>query len=587
MKHVFVPSHPRVGYVVAVTLLLFGCAGRAQFIPQDGAAYDEAGSLIFADGGGVHHDGGDDVHHDGGDGVTGDGPTRDRPDSSSLRDTQADGPAADMPSPLPSGAVFISPSGSDRNPGTQERPWKTWSHALSKLGPGDTLVALAGVYGVSTATGALQVNCSAGGTTCAGGPCLNGTSSAPITVMSYPERGAFLQGEVGAADRLIYLKDCSHWILAGLRVEGVDDADAGGYAVVQVRDCDNVTLKRMLGARANRYFNSSVFAIEYSTNVLVEECEAYDFHRAAVSLYRASEITVRRNYFNARLRPNLSGGHVSYCYSPGIDANSRGVYMFGASKSTIENNVAEELCVGFSISPSGAMGDDNKIAGNMVLGTFRTGYSLSSDCNDASPCTDPARIAERNHYLDNVATGGVMGYYFRGAIGTQLEHASAINYSGAGYRFDEVPENAGLASTVAISTALAVTSTGEEGFVVIAQKTWSLRDCNAYGNQTSDYRTSGPVGASYDPQLGGCLVYIPAGTPGKAAVADGSDVGANIVFRTEDGTLTGEKLWDASTGAFPCGVPVPGLSDDTGFPDSACVNVHHRLHVGTSGCPIP
>ncbi|MBW2732102.1 MAG: hypothetical protein JRH20_06880, partial [Deltaproteobacteria bacterium] len=303
--------------------------------------------------------------------------------------------------------------------------------------------------------------------------------------------------------------------------------------------------------------------------------------------YRSSEITVRRNYFNARLRPNLSDGHLSYCYSPGIDANSRGVYIFGASNSIVENNVAEELCVGFSINPSGGNGDDNRIVGNMVVGTFRSGYSLNSDCNDASPCTDPARIVERNHFLDNVAAGGVKGYYFRGGVDTRLEHGSSINYSGAGYRFDEVPENAGLASTVAISTTLAVTATGDEGFVVIDQKTWSLDDCNTHGNEVIDYRTGGFVGANYDPQLGGCLVYIPPGTPGKAAVADGSDVGANIIYRTEDGALTGTKLWDATTGAFPCGAVVPGVNDDAGFLDSACVNVHRRLHVGTSGCPIP
>ncbi|MBW2736585.1 MAG: right-handed parallel beta-helix repeat-containing protein, partial [Deltaproteobacteria bacterium] len=234
-----------------------------------------------------------------------------------------DGPTeVDVAPSFPSNSVFISPAGSDANAGTQDAPWRTWSFALSQLGPGGTLVALSGVYAASTGTGPLHVNCDASGTNCAGGPCLNGTSSDPITVMSYPERAAFLQGEVGAADRLIYLKDCSHWSLAGLRVEGVDDANAIGDAVVQVRDCDNVTFKRMLGARANRYFNSSVFAIDYSTNVLVQECEAYDFHRAAISLYRSSEITVRRNYFNARLRPNLSDGHLSYCYSPGIDANS-------------------------------------------------------------------------------------------------------------------------------------------------------------------------------------------------------------------------------------------------------------------------
>ncbi|MBW2736667.1 MAG: hypothetical protein JRH20_30125, partial [Deltaproteobacteria bacterium] len=50
----------------------------------------------------------------------------------------------DLTSPFPINAVFISPSGSDTNAGTQTQPWKTWSFALSQLGPGDTLVALSG-----------------------------------------------------------------------------------------------------------------------------------------------------------------------------------------------------------------------------------------------------------------------------------------------------------------------------------------------------------------------------------------------------------------------------------------------------------
>ncbi|MBW2736584.1 MAG: right-handed parallel beta-helix repeat-containing protein [Deltaproteobacteria bacterium] len=493
----------------------------------------------------------------------------------------------DLTSPFPINAVFISPSGSDTNAGTQIQPWKTWSFALSQLGPGDTLVALSGIYGAASGTGYLRVDCDTGATACAGGPCLNGTSGNPITVMAYPERSALVQGEAGAGAPLIYLDTCSYWNLVGLRAEDVDDSSVSGSSVIKVKTCDQITLRRMLAARPNRYGSHSAFAVDYSTNVLVEECEAYDFHRAGISVYRASELTIRRNYLNARLRQNLSDGHIAVCNSPGIDAISRGIYLFGASHSIIENNVAEEICIGVGVYVSGGNGDDNEIVGNMVLGTFRTGYGLSSDCNDASPCTDPDRIVERDHFTDNLAVGGVWGYYFRGGTDIEVAHASSINYSGVGCRFDEVPENAGLASNVAIATSLAVTSTGNEGFVVIDQSAWSLTDCNAFGNLGTNYRTDGPPGASYDPQLGGCRVYIPMGSPGKGAADDGSDIGATIVFRTEDGALTGEKLWDATTGAFPCGLPVPGLSDDTGFPDSACINVHRRLHVGTSGCPIP
>ena len=183
--------------------------------------------------------------------------------------------------------------------------------------------------------------------------------------------------------------------------------------------------------------------------------------------------------------------------------------------------------------------------------------------------------------------GGTRGYYFRGGVDIRVEHASAINYSLTGYRFDLSPQNVGLASSVRISTALAVTSTGSLGFVVKDQQTWSIDDANAHGNQTANYQTSGAVGGSYAPKLGGCLVYVPAGTPGKGAAADGSDVGATVIFRSQDGKLTNTRLWDAKTGGFPCGATVAGLNDGASTSTTACVNAHNRLHVGTSGCPIP
>src|SRR3989344_9429340 len=43
---------------------------------------------------------------------------------------------------------FISPSGSDSNPGTESQPWKTIERAVSSssLSPGDVVNAMAGSY---------------------------------------------------------------------------------------------------------------------------------------------------------------------------------------------------------------------------------------------------------------------------------------------------------------------------------------------------------------------------------------------------------------------------------------------------------
>jgi hypothetical protein len=93
-----------------------------------------------------------------------------------------------------------------------------------------------------------------------------------------------------------------------------------------------------------------------------------------------------------------------------------------------------------------------------------------------------------------------------------------------------------------------------------------------------------------------CAVYVPGGNGGAnpkidgkssnmaGAGLNGEDIGANIVYRYQDGVLTNQKLWDQTTGQFPCGAIVPGMNDVEG---SSCFDVHKRLNVGVNGCPIP
>jgi hypothetical protein len=64
-------------------------------------------------------------------------------------------------------------------------------------------------------------------------------------------------------------------------------------------------------------------------------------------------------------------------------------------------------------------------------------------------------------------------------------------------------------------------------------------------------------------------------------------VGAHIVNRTENGVLTGQRLWDSATGQFPCGAIVLGVNDGASHPSEVCTSIHQVMHVGFNGCPIP
>src|SRR5580658_3583887 len=56
---------------------------------------------------------------------------------------------------------YISPAGRDANPGTEDRPWRTFDFAVPRLNPGDALILEDGIYSDAT-SGFPNINCSAG-----------------------------------------------------------------------------------------------------------------------------------------------------------------------------------------------------------------------------------------------------------------------------------------------------------------------------------------------------------------------------------------------------------------------------------------
>jgi hypothetical protein len=90
--------------------------------------------------------------------------------------------------------------------------------------------------------------------------------------------------------------------------------------------------------------------------------------------------------------------------------------------------------------------------------------------------------------------------------------------------------------------------------------------------------------SAINPQLGACKVWIPDGSPMKGAADDGDDVGANVLYRYQNGTLTSQRLWDPASGSFPHGALVAGVND---VPGESAFDVHERLNVNTNGCRFP
>jgi hypothetical protein len=74
----------------------------------------------------------------------------------------------------PGSTHYVSVRGSDDNPGSLDRPWRTIAHAVSELGPGDTLFIREGTYLERPELSA------------------SGTADAPITIQSYPGERAVI-----------------------------------------------------------------------------------------------------------------------------------------------------------------------------------------------------------------------------------------------------------------------------------------------------------------------------------------------------------------------------------------------------------
>jgi hypothetical protein len=123
------------------------------------------------------------------------------------------------------------------------------------------------------------------------------------------------------------------------------------------------------------------------------------------------------------------------------------------------------------------------------------------------------------------------------------------------------------------------------GFYLIDQDDFLLNFAWANGNWMNYYPTSSPYYPNVstgDPGLTPNHTFIPEGSPLKRAGQGGNDIGANILYRYVNGTLTGEPLWNPASGAFPCGAIVPGVNDYL-----ACADVHVRLNITASGVTPP
>jgi hypothetical protein len=512
----------------------------------------------------------------------------------------------------PSTERYLSPTGSDANDGSQDRPWKTFAHALPLLAPGSTLRLLASdaPYDDST-SGTLNVHCEDVASPTSPAPSAvraqNGKTGMVITVRADGEHTALVlgNGHVPA----ISIDSCHDWAIEGLRVESQDAPDTltardTGSVVVLEGANDNVTLRRLLARHPNGAKpRSNVMRIgDGASNVSIEECELYDFHENAIEARRSGPLFLMRNYVNSRSTSN-AGATMRGNY---------GVVLEETHDTFVENNVVENVASGFAVvgraadaqvtstpSPPG----NNHLLGNVVFGPTDApalmGFRLDSQCAGANPC-DAAHTVFRTEIGNDAVIGSVMGISDAGSVETHIHDVSIIR-AARGISLSEEPQNQAVPTSSLTTTNTLVADFQSTAFAVAiaSEMTWGFDHCAAAGGYTvtADYAPDDPARVTSKvnatPELGQCLVYLPSTSPLKGAGASAGDVGANVIYEYDvRGQLTAMPLWDATSGTFlACGALVKGVNDDRAPKTAAtqsCITVHHRLHVGgADGCPLP
>jgi hypothetical protein len=472
---------------------------------------------------------------------------------------------------------YVSTTGSDAAAGSQGSPWATLQYAANHVPAGGTIHVAAGTYNPAL------IDCAAGAT--------QGASAAPITLISDSERQAFIQGN-GLADPL-KIQNCSYWTVEGFRAE---DGDHTTYsdAVIYLYQTNHITLRRNLLRKSNRYKNATLITVDHSSNTVVEENELYEFHKHGLSFYYGAgngRNIARRNYCNSRggvagsAGADIDGGYVS-------DDPLRGdqcISVYAESNCLLENNVAENVRYAVEVQPGGtAPADGTALWGNIANNTVQ-GFHL--EANSGDPQTeDDAHMPHNTVLTDNIAISGydtTAGFSSESAKNTVLDRNTAITVNGqTGFQFIRHDDNGGDGTYSAhVDHALATQASGEaqgNGFYAYASSgtlSTTGEGINAF-NWLTPFTGLGSVTsqATSDPQLGGCKAWRPDGSWAKL-----NAVGADVLYRYDNGTLTTTPLWDES-GNFPSGTIIAGWNDVVG---SSLSNLKNRLAVNTASCPFP
>lgn len=485
--------------------------------------------------------------------------------------------------PVQSATYFVSPTGSDSNPGTSEKPWLTFAYAIdsARASCGDTLALKDGTYGDGTRTGKVAIKSLA---------CRAGYEF--VLIAENQRQAKIFDNGTGKA---VSITNSAHIIVDGLYARSMDNIgskSAASGSPFFTSGNNHITLKNLVARNPNRYANSHGISVQNSQDILVEDSEVYVFHRHCVLAWQSTHVVVRRQYCNAR--GGMIPGGFGISKNPVATAGAV-VSLYPCRDCIVENSIADGTTTPFFlIEMNATFGAGMLMKGSKVLGSicYKCNYGNGLYLNSRS-------VADTNHSPQDITIRDI-AILEQGSAAAALRCSDCMNVvvdhvtvlgNGAGVTGilgdDSALGSGPVTNSMTITNSLVTGMTGS-GFKISNYDLWSGNKLISYNNGTS-FKPSLPSNWANtqltNPQLGSCMAWIPSSSPLSGKGTGGSDIGATILYRYVNGNLTSTPLWDPRTGEFPHGAP--DLDGTNRVAGESLFDIHKRLNVNTRDCPFP
>ncbi len=428
---------------------------------------------------------------------------------------------------------YISPSNAaDTNSGTSSNePWKTFEHAVSGIKPGDTLMLMDGIYYQT-----LDIS-------------ISGEMDAPVSIQALNDGKAIIDGQ-GIRQTLI-IEGTSDNYRHDIILEGFVCTNSI-KSVYDVKHTRRLTMRRLSGSNAvNLDGNYHVFDFDRCEDILVEDCAAFGTGRILFNYYASLRGTFRRCW--GRWKDNRHGSVKTAltCYGSG-DCLIENCVM------TMEPDVKLRV-EGIKVNrrDGNPYGSRNKIYGNIVYGINSSGGT--------GFMTQGNELIDDNEWINNASIGNARGCHQRNDRNLRVNRMTIAESIEKG--FSQVPyckTKPAYDCTWRIYTDIRNTSIVQapEGisrnespimlpmgcpggpFYGEMTHSWNnIYDSDSPYSGTSAGSNETTINPQYDTKTYGKGAYliVPPALKGKGE--DGSDIGAEILFRSINGQLTNEPLW--------------------------------------------